>query len=421
MKYTLTLFFLLALLLVDIPVLAQKGVKIYTARVNSDQKKGPITKRDRDEITFQAKDKIANLETLLGLLSSTDITESERNSVIRNSYLPNQNQLFYNDAIIIEDDIDPKHVNADNTADLKVERYLRDLDLFYTKSANPTIKFSQIVSSAVVEGKEYPYIKVFFTSVFTGKHNQFNTPYKPLQRVAELRADKVDGKWRTFIIRLGFLRPGEGLTVLSAPVITQDFRAKPHIRGNELLFKSTENTDSVTVRWDKRWLNVIQSSTQALPLGFFQRSSEGAVSQEKISIMLTNDDQRLTFRRIDGTVLTFLQTSLSTDEERERLKHKYKTLGWLQIVTGTFALGAGYAGYHSLQQSHSDYINRLSALNNEYAIWQTLSQQPAGSPATPMTFTNYAQPGIYAVYGSGIIGSGLLINGIRHLLKAGKI
>ncbi|GAB3884886.1 hypothetical protein [Spirosoma agri] len=414
------IFFLLAVLLVKTTAFAQNDPgKIYTARVVSTTA-GPVSKHDKDEITFQAKSTIANLNNLLNTLNTTGLSESEQNPIIQNSYLPNQDQLFYNDAIVVEDDIDPRHNSADSTADLKIDRYLRNLILFYAKSDVPTIEFSRVVTSPVLEGKEYPYIKVFFTSTFSGKHTQIAVPYQPVQRVAELRAEKVDGKWRTYLIRLGFVRPGEGLSTLSEPVITQRFESKPRILSADFLYRSTNgSSDSVTVKWDQRWLAVSQSSTKAIPTGFFQRSAAGTTSQERLSIILTDQDGLLTFRRVDGTTLVFRQ--VPSIEYLAKVRRSYQTKGWIQIIAGVAALGSSYAGYSSLQRSYDAYAGRFAALNSEYAIWQTLSQQPGTPPATAVSFNAYAQPGIYAVYGGGIAGGGLLIDGIRYLLKAGKV
>lgn len=413
--YTLAILFLFTT-----TVLAQKETgKTYTARVNSG-KTGPVTKRDKDEITFQAKNKITNLANLLNVLNTTGLGESEKNSVIQNSYLPNQDQIFVNDAVVIEDDVDPRHFSADSTAYLKVERYLRDVDLFYEKSDSPTISFERIITSPVLTGKDYPYIKVFFISTFAGKHNQLAVPYRAVQRVAELRADKADGKWRTLVTRLGFVRAGEGLTELSEPVLVQEFTTNPRIKGSNFLFVSTTNNpDSITIRWDQRWLTIVRSSTREIPAGYFQRSAESSLNQEKVGISLKDNDDLLTFRRIDGTTIAFRQRP--SIDYLTKLRRSYRLKGWLQVIAGAVALGTSYAGYQSLRTSYDSYASQLNTLNAEYTIWQTLSQQSGNGPAAPMPFNSYAQPGIYAVYGGGIIGSGLVVNGIRQLLKAGKI
>ena len=229
---------------------AQKNApKVYVAKVTSAP--GIIAnKRDRDEITFQAKNTIKELEATLNMLTDTSMTESERTSIIENSYLPNQNKLFLNDAVVIEDDIDPRHRSAATTADLPVDRYLRDLGLFYVKTTpEATIAFTQQIATAIQQGKEHPYIKVFFLSTFKGKRSDSDTLYQPNQRVAELRPEKVDGKWRTYITRLAFLQPGEGVSELTRPVIAVTESVKlPTIKGDETTFRRTDGlADSLLV------------------------------------------------------------------------------------------------------------------------------------------------------------------------------
>jgi hypothetical protein len=411
-------FLLLGLVLIGMPVLAQKGVKkIYVAHVNDSDT--TITKLERDEITFQAKSTIKNLEELLVLITSTIPTENQLDKSIKESYLiappPNSSQIFYNDGIVIEDDIDPRHTSSQTAADLPVDRYLRNLALFYSKSDEETIKFSQVITSTLIEGKDFHYVKVFFTSTFTGKYtapnNQTDVTYRPLQRVAELRVEKIDGKWRTFIVRLGFPKPGEGLTISETkPVISPGRAPAKPVTGKLFLYRSKDNaSDSISAKWDKNWLTVVHSTTDKIPLGSYQYRKIDNTSQAFVSITLTEKDRKLAFRQTNGTRLGF-----------ERLVPSRRLIAWLQIVAGTAALGASYVGYSSLQRSYNDYTSKLTSLNAEYAVWQTLSQQPGDSPAKPMSFTSYAQPGIYGVYGGGLVGSGLIVNGIRQLLKSGR-
>jgi len=401
---------------VTAPVLAQKGgKKIYVAHVNNSDT--TITKRDRDEITYQAKNTINNLKELLDLITSTVPNETELDKAIKDSYLfsaeTNSPQIFYNDAIIVEDDVDPRHISSENTADLPVDRYLKNLALFYAKSDQSTITFTPALTTTLIEGKAYPYIKAFFASTFTGKYNdpsnQTNAPYQTLQRVAELRVEKINGKWRTFVTRLGFLRPGEGLTTNeTAPVITPGKGPAKPITGKTYLYRSTGNAaDSVAAKWDKNWLTVVRSTTSKIPLGSYQYRRVDNTSQAFVSITLTNNDKLLTFRQTNGSFLAFGQTVPSR-----------RLIAWVQIIAGTAALGASYIGYSSLQRSYNDYKSRLTALSDEFSIWQTLSQQAGDAPAAVMAFGNYARPGIYVVYGGGLVGSGLIISGIRQLVRS---
>ncbi|MVM36419.1 hypothetical protein GO730_00155 [Spirosoma sp. HMF3257] len=428
------IFLLLSLGLCNTSLFAQKkSTKVYIAEVSIPKVlPGPQLKRRNDEITFQAKNKINNLLDLFTTLTSNSLTESERSSVIQNSYLPNQNQIFYNDAVVVEDDIDPKHTTSENTSELAVDRYLRDMDLFYSKADTVSIKFTQIITSPVQDGKEYIYIKVFFTSVFNGRHTQFKIPYQPIHRIAELKAELVEGKWRTYITRLAFLRSGEGLTELSRPIIKNEFGPKKSLDSKPVSFLQDDNTsDSVMVKWDVQWLTIVKSTLEMIPVGSYQRSNSSTKALNSISITLAKDDQKLTFKRLDGTQIGFSQIIVKDPkindpdiddlEDINRLSRKYRIKGWGQIAAGLLALGVSYAGYTSLQTSYNDYTAKLSNINSEYAIWQTMTQQSGGGISTPMTFSEYARPGIYAVYGGGVVGSGLIINGIRHLLKAGRL
>lgn len=418
MKHIFTFLFL-SFWLVYTPGIAQKeSAKSYTADVSgTDLVK---TKRRNDQMFFLAKKQIRGLQNLFYALTADSLIETERNSVIQNSYLPNPERLFYNDGVMIEDDINPKHTSADNSVDLEVERYLRDIDLFYSKSIEPTITFSQIVTSTVVEGKEYPYIKVFFTSTFKGKHTQFEIPYQSIQRVAELRADSVDGKLQMFITRIGFPQLGEGLTQLWKPTVTKNVGPKQRIKGELIHFRQLDSpADTLTLKLDAKWLNVLQSSVEIVPWGFYQRGRSTIKSQNTVNIELSNYDNQLSFSRIDGSTIKFI--SIDDILRLKKTKRQYQTKGWAQIAVGVIALGASYAGYNSIRSSHNTYINKLTSLNAEYAIWQTLTQQPGDNPASHIAFNSYASPGIYAVYGGTFAGSGLILNGIRSLLKAGKI
>ncbi|NID10208.1 hypothetical protein [Fibrivirga algicola] len=422
MKQLFTLSILCFLLSIGVSVAQKSDGPIYAAKVRTSP--SAANKRRDDEITRQAKEKLNDLVELLNMLtSSITLSELERKSLIKNSFLPNPNQLFYNDAVVIEDDIDPTHTSIDSTVEMSVERYLTNLELYYAKTDSASIDFSQKVTSRVYEGRDYPYIKIFFKSLFKSKHNELKTPYTSGLRVAEIRADSVDGKIHTFITRLGFQRPTDNLSELTAPMIHDEVKPKKSIKGQETFYLSSENRpDSLVTKFDSKWLHVINSSTLSIPMGFYQRSAKSGQNQSNVSIMLRDNNRRLTFRRIDGTSTDFNKIiRVESVEELVKRKRKLKRWGWAQTLTGVIALGASYTGYSSLQTSYNDYSDRLTTVNAEYAMWSSLSQQSGSTPSPLMAFNEYAKPGIYGVYGGTVVGSTLLVNGIRCLLKAGRI
>jgi tetratricopeptide (TPR) repeat protein len=178
-----------------------------------------LRRRDADEIKLIAQRKVEKgLVDLLNTLSFDDLGEFERKQLIADSYGAGVNKLFFNGDVIVEDDIDPRHTAADKTADLPINKYLGNLDLFYQKSPEPTILFSNLAVSNVKQG-DYLYVKVYFTAKFGGKHTQLPDAYQPLLRVAEVRADRQGKKWQTTITRVAFVTPGDSAAATQNDVV----------------------------------------------------------------------------------------------------------------------------------------------------------------------------------------------------------
>lgn len=169
----------------------------------------PISSRDSEEIKLLAKRKVERgLNDLLNVLTFEDLEESQRKAIVDRSYAESERaRLFYNADVIIEDDLQPDRP-IDKPFDLKVEKYLANLDLFYTKSADRTVEFSDVKISDVKE-RVYPYVKVFYTQLFTGKNNRSTVAFRAVPRVAEVRAERVGKKWVVMIMQVGFPKPGE--------------------------------------------------------------------------------------------------------------------------------------------------------------------------------------------------------------------
>ena len=159
---------------------------------------------DKLEISYMAKIIVKEFESLLNVISNENITLTQTEMLIRNSMsAESPNQIFRNGEAIVEDDINPNHQDKSNHVDVSISRYLQDLDIFYKKSASPTINFSNIKSSAVGI-KEYVFIQVYFESQFKGSHKEIPTAYIPTRRVAEVRADKEGKQWKTRIVSVVF-------------------------------------------------------------------------------------------------------------------------------------------------------------------------------------------------------------------------
>ncbi len=203
------------------------GPEAAFAQKKSDAKP-ELNRRATDQIRALAREKVRALNDLLNAIANDDLTTYDRKYIVMNSYMPSNDQLFFNDGVIVEDDIDPTHTAAATGSDVVIERYLSNLDLFYQKSTTNTIEFSNIVVGDVKAGEKYPYVKVFFTSQFNGKNKNIGTPYQPTQRVAEFIAASVDDEWIVYITRLAFQTPTAMQDNIAAlPVSTSIDAEKP--------------------------------------------------------------------------------------------------------------------------------------------------------------------------------------------------
>lgn len=276
------------------------------------QSQPALTKRESDNISFLAKKRLELLNQLLNNLTYDGNEEFDINTLIKNSLQPtNTNQVFYNDLVTIEDDIDPSHNSAENTADVPVDTYLNNLASFYSKTPEPnTIVFSKQFFYPVQQNGDVLYIKGFFTSVFKGRHRKIDKPYLPTDRVVEMRADKENNKWQVRIIRLGFPRPGEGSDhVAAGKPVTSGATAAPADNGRpaipdnlsinspEVPFRQPENNTTVSLKFNRNWLEVVQSSAADVPLGFYQRKEKLYVYDNLNTIEFLNNNSRFIFHK----------------------------------------------------------------------------------------------------------------------------
>ncbi|MCU0352523.1 MAG: tetratricopeptide repeat protein [Cytophagales bacterium] len=164
-----------------------------------------LTVKEGAEISYQAKNSITELQDLLNFVTFADLPPNELKDVIANSYSPSKNQIFNNKEVVIEDDIDPAY-KLGSTRDLDVDKYLNTLDVFYEKTIDASITFSNIRVSNVKK-KDFIYVKVYFESQFGSKFKKNGAAYPVTKRLAQIRAEKSGNRWKTRIIGIGFYDP----------------------------------------------------------------------------------------------------------------------------------------------------------------------------------------------------------------------
>ena len=509
-----------------------------------------LTESDKREIKEQAKKRIGKeLAEKINNLVVDFNTESDIKLLILNSYLPNSadQQLFVNDDVILEDDIDPAHTGPAANMDKPVRQYLNDLVTFYPKNPDPERPSFLVTNVRVVDptpdSPTSALINVFYNSAFKGNDKKGHS-YQTVSRVATLQATKIGRKWEVFIRQIIFERRGAGLaqTAITTPSVATvaAVTAPPpiDIREPTELFRQEDYEFNATIRYNKQALDVVKSESPRLPLGQYRRRDDGAyeltgnriVFGEKNKFMFTNRDREtLGFARAEpassttASPVVALETpksvkpepakpapepqklaakdkpldtpkltdtkpvtpeaiaakpimkapepaspvvekplvaeakpvvidkpapppvlaqgpapklpkpvvqkpvamSVSPDlkksisNEQRRIVAGMRLRGWLQVVSGLAALGGSYVVYSGIKKEYDTYETRFNALNTDYTIYRDLTQRPVPPAPEPMSITTYGAPTIYGVYGGGVIGIGLTINGIRTLFKAG--
>ncbi|MCE6991455.1 tetratricopeptide repeat protein [Dyadobacter sp. CY323] len=217
--------------------------------------------RDQQEIQLLAQRKVEKgLGDLLNTIAFEDLGDFERKALRADSYGSSPNKIFFNEKVIVENDVNPEHTSKQTGADVTVERYLADFELFYPKSIDRTVSFSEFKVSKLKKS-DYYYVKVYFQSRFGGTHSQIKTPYKETARVAEVRAEKKGKKWLTFITSLGFATQADSVqntfndVVLSAvPVLTDSSRESQEINPADLARQKERETEKRALEEYNNWL-----------------------------------------------------------------------------------------------------------------------------------------------------------------------
>ncbi|NIJ51154.1 hypothetical protein [Dyadobacter arcticus] len=266
----------------------------------------PLSRKDADEIRVLAREKIKGLNDLLNAIANEDLSNYERRYLMMNSYMPSNDQIFVNDGVIVEDDTDPKNRVSAPGLDTPIEKYLSNFDLFYTKTETNTIEFTNLVVGDVKVDK-YPFVKVFYTQHFKGKSNRDNTPFQPISRVAELRADKSGNDWIVSLTRIAF--------------------------------NSTENAKAVPI-----------TPKPSATYDSLQRKKEPIVAQPTDKKPVATPEQTRQTEQVSQQI-----SQLSQAEIQQARKW-----GAIKLGAGVAALAFGAVTYSMLNKDYKDYKNKIA-------------------------------------------------------------
>jgi hypothetical protein len=217
--------------------LKYENILHFKNTANDTVKLASISTKTSIEIKYQAELVVQTLESVLNNITFNDNTQSELNTYIKNSYTSNQrNRVFYSNKIIIEDDINPKYSLSKNR-DLRVDDYLNLLDLTYEKTADFSIKFSNIKSSNVKK-TNYIYVRVKFDANFNSKYKVDGSTYPTRQREALVRMEpQGTKKWNAFIEGISYYNPNKPIESKD-----NDLPVQSDFDGNSIV-KNTTNTN----------------------------------------------------------------------------------------------------------------------------------------------------------------------------------
>jgi len=173
-----------------------------------------LTSTDVAQMKFRAKKLIeTDLYQLFNNIANSENESADIATIIKNSYTKGErNQIFLHPKIIIQDDINPTNKSPANPVEHEIKTYLADLDVLYEKSNSTSIIFKNVIASNPKRGMDNSvYVKVYCNSLFRNPYTEKDKEYSTNNRVAEIRLDKEDGKWKPYIQNILFFIPEDTL------------------------------------------------------------------------------------------------------------------------------------------------------------------------------------------------------------------
>jgi tetratricopeptide (TPR) repeat protein len=180
-----------------------------------------ITAGDEQNIKARAQKAVERFMNLLNTIATgLDLEIPETETIIRRSYLPEDSRIFYDSNVVVVDDL--RKVESVALAKEKAAySYLRDFEIFYRKSENASVVFSNFDVSNVKKA-DYLYIKVNYDCLFNNKSKISEDAFTTQKRVAELRVEKINNKWKAWITDVHFFDSSDIADVHKNDIVLAD-------------------------------------------------------------------------------------------------------------------------------------------------------------------------------------------------------
>lgn len=353
-----------------------------------------------------------HLNDLLNTIASDGIGEISRRVVLVNSFLPSENQIFDGPGVIIEDDINPDFtIKKSGYPDLKVQTYLENLNLYYTKSENYSIKFTGIYVSDVMQGPNFPYVLVHYNSHFTNtRKNQESKKYAPVYRTAELKAEKIENQWKLLITAIRYYKEPAPATTVAKPPVKKPDTAPARQSVQTTPPPAAQNTKEEPVK-------PTVAKTQ-MPV---EKTEPDTKTQEKPTPPQTNppvEKKEADTKLAEKSPELVPKKSNEATRDLEIKAQQYKTQSLLYRGGAGLAVVGAAATVFILNSSYGDYKSGIEQSNSNLESWWNATDangRPNGQnfgsidnyKAQPKSLITYASPGIY-VAGAAIVGGVVL-------------
>lgn len=168
-----------------------------------------LSDSEMKSIQEQAKNLVKNFEVMLNTIGDPSLSNAMIEELITNAYTGDK-RVFYGPGNVIESDLSPEMGMSSTLKmvhDMNVGLYLTDFKLFIKKNIEGVVRFEDVVVSPVIENKSVT-VNVYYRSKIVEAHNETGEYYSTVNRLALIRAKKVQNNWRCYIEGIQFCKPG---------------------------------------------------------------------------------------------------------------------------------------------------------------------------------------------------------------------